>query len=56
MIDLLYHLDAHKTEGIFRIAAFPEEVKTLKEQLDLGNYQPLKFVTQVHSVAAILKM
>ena len=56
LIDAIFHLGGHQTEGIFRVPGFPEEVKRLREEIDAGNYQPLKFASQVHSLAAILKM
>lgn len=55
LIDGIWAMEGQKTEGLFRVPAFPEEVKNLKEMIENGNYQIMKTVTQVHSLAALLK-
>jgi hypothetical protein len=55
LVDGIWAMEGHKAEGLFRVAAFPEEVKTLRENIEVGNYQIMKYCTQVHTLAALLK-
>ncbi len=41
------------SEGVFRISAFPNELKQLKEQIDMGDYTLFKIATNVHTIAGI---
>mmetsp|Transcript_29526 Transcript_29526/g.41542 ORF Transcript_29526/g.41542 Transcript_29526/m.41542 type:complete len:901 (+) Transcript_29526:99-2801(+) len=56
LIHAFYFLDGCKTEGVFRVPAFPNELKQAREMLDKGNFSILSVVVNVHTVAALLKL
>lgn len=45
-----------KKKTLFRVPAFPNEVKQLKEQINLGNYHLFSIATNVHTIAALMKL
>lgn len=53
--DLIYRLDGTSAEGLFRVPGFPEELKTIKENLNQG-IEEFHSQWTVHSAAAIFKL
>lgn len=56
LIDAFYAMDGPATEGVFRVPPFPNEVKQLREQLNLGNYHLFSIATNVHTITALIKL
>jgi len=56
LTDAIFKMEGTKTEGIFRVPAFAEEVKSIKEKFDDGNYDVIYKSANVHTPCALMKL
>ena len=56
LTETILKMGGHKSEGIFRIPATANEVKSIKEKLDEGNFASIETSGNVHTPCALLKL